>query len=549
MKSYSHRLTTLIVAAIFILPSLAHAQLWPHIKTFGFDYGYPREISELQWLATHHDVVIGAGDWQTKKISEEQYDTMKAANPNVIIIPYVVIQAFTFPPMKDFMTSWAAANGYNEEDLYLHYYFDTIVKTRTKVTKTTGTGTPSDRVCDAAGTLLADGATSNYYISLGYGGGTANTIEEARIYQYWNAGFEPRMNHLSQAWKNAYQAYILDVMTSGPNKYNDGVMLDTYQGVFDTEGYLPNMNNLIEVRNAGYGADDTAARIWYSEQIALYIGGLRDYLKTATGKSAIHIIPNFGELSYTYDKYKFGCEDQFAANKIDAGTIEYTHSPSKSYYFTQDYFKKHYDVMTTAPVAFYNHLDSAWFKWGETPPIGGKQFMVGALYLLNHPKSYFAIHYGSSTKYGPEPTFADSHWDKMLEYDIGTPLVRPEADFWGVSNTDRVYLVEHEAPGPWSALLGRNDPRGRFVLAREYTKALVIVRFERSNNNTADELGTEPRDYNLGGNFRRLLEDNSLGPVISTITLGLAEGAILIRETEISQLPSPDWTGVTVIQK
>ncbi|MGV1098225.1 hypothetical protein ACUUL3_02315 [Thiovibrio sp. JS02] len=544
MKSRS--LGKIIFTLLFFLPSLCFAQLWPHFKTFGFDYGYPRDTEQLQWLATHHDVLVGIGEWQTKKISEAQYDTLKAANPNVILIPYVVFQAFTFLPMQDFMVSWAKQNSYNPEDLYLHYYYDTVVKTRVKVVKTSGTGTPSDRVCDVNGVLLADGLSSNYYIALGYGGGKAKTIEEARIFQYWNAGFEPRMNHLSAAWKGAYKAYILDVITAEgtTNKYADGVMLDTYQGAFDVVGYLPNMHHMIEVRNAGYTTDDKTAKAWYAEQVALYVGDLREYLKSKTGKSMIYIIPNFGELSYTYNTYKFGCEDQFAANKLNAGTIEYVASPSKNYYVIRDYFQKHYDAGAQNDFFFFNHLDTAWYHYGKTPPIGGKQFMIGSLYLFNSPTTFSAIHYGTASKYGPDPTYADSHWDKMMEFDIGTPVVRGENDFWGVPNTDRAFLVETEAPGSWNATLNRTDPRGRYVLAREYTKGLVIVRYEYSNNTTLSELGTEPRTYQLGGEYRRLLEDNTFGPVVTEITIGLSEGAILIKK-EYAKTP---WQGPVIDQ-
>lgn len=546
MKSPTYSLGKFIFIFLVFLPSLCSAQLWPHIKTFGFDYGYPRDSKELQWLATHHDVVVGIGEWQTKKISEAQYDTLKAANPNVILIPYVVIQAFTFEPMEDFMVNWVIKNGYNKEDLYLHYYYDTVVQTRVKVTKTSLTGTPSDWVCDSEGTLLADGQTSNYYLSLGFGGGKAKNIEEARIYQYWNAGFEPRMNHLSAAWKSAYKAYILDVITAegSTNKYADGVMLDTYQGVFDMVGYLPDMHNIIEVRNAGYTSDDKTAKVWYSGQVATYVGELRAYLKATTGKENIYIIPNFGELSYTYTTYKFGCEDQFAQDKLTASTIEYVASPSKNYYVIRDYFKKHYDTSEAGVVTFFNHLDTAWYQYGKTPPIGGKQFMIGSLYLFNTPNTYSAIHYGTASKYGPDPTFADSHWDKMLEFDIGTPAVRSGNDFWGVANTDRPYLIETETAA-WSAELKRYDPRGRFVLAREYTKGLVIVRFEESNNNTLEELGTEPRTYQLGGEYQRLLEDNTFGPVVTEITLGLSEGAILIKK----EFAQATWPGPTFDQQ
>lgn len=536
------------------------AQLWPHIRTFGFDYGYPRQASNLQYLATHHDAVIGIGEWSTKEVLETQYDTLKAANPNVLIIPYVVIQAFTFPEMETFMTTWATDNLYDPEDLYLHYYYDNVVLMRNFAPATSGTGTPSDRICDSNGNLLADGVWGNYYVSLGYGGGTAASLAEARIYQYWNAGFRARMDHLSTVWNGAYKAYVLGVLTPAAGKFCDGVFTDTYQGCFDTTGFLPNMFQTIELRDAGYSTDDQLAREHYSEQLALSMGSLRDYLETNTGKDKIYIIPNFGEVGYTYTDYAYGCVDQFASNKLDIGGIEYLHSPSKPYWFTDTYFKTHFEEEEAGTAIFFNHLDSAWYHTsiGDPPPFEGRQFMIGSLYLFNHPDSFFALHYGSAANYGPGISpdigeangglYSDSHWDVMLEYDIGTPVVRAEVDLWNVTGTNRPYLVDHEAAGPWDGALGRNDPRGRYVIAREYTNALVVVRYEDCDNQDVgtEEIGTEPLTYPLGGNYRRLLEDKSLGPVVSEITLGLAEGAILIKEVTVDPDVSLITAGMTL---
>ena len=503
-------------------PSLSFAQLWPHMKTFGYDYGYPRDASELKWLATHHDAVVGAGDWQSKKISEFQYDTMKEANADVLIYPYVVITAYTFQDMEDFMREWASSHGYNSEDLYLHYYLDDVAKTASTCVQKDVDGKCSDET----GKILAVGQSSRYYKIRGYGGGTAGSLQEARAYQYWNSGFRPRMNHLSEAWQEGYKAYVANIITvnASKNKYCDGVFVDTYPGPVSVEGYVPNIHHTIECRKAGYSTDDQSAREYYAEQLARSMNDLKIYLEQIAGKP-ITIMPNFAELSYTYNLYKFAIEEQFSPNKLDAGSIEYLTSPSKTTYWTaRNYFKKFYD--SHSMIKFFNNSDTAWYHYGKVPPLGGKQFMIASFYLLNNPNSYFGIHYGTAGNYGPKPTYAISHWDKMLEYDIGKPVTRSEADFWGETNTDRMYVIEELRPQ-------------RYVLAREYSKALVMVRFERSNNNTANDIGSDPREYELGGKYRRLLEDNSLGPIIDHISLGKSEGAILIKASAASEISPP----------
>ncbi len=553
MKYPTYSLGKFIFIFLVFLPSLCSAQLWPHIKTFGFDYGFPRTIENLQFIASHHDVVIGSGDWQSKKLTEEQYDILKKTNPNIIIIPYASIHVFTFQIAEDFILSKTLESGYKEEDLYLHYYCDNVVKTRVPVIKTSETGTPTDRVCDSEGNLIKDGEKSYYFIAWGFVDeeagevieegkkASAKSLTEARVFQYWNADFEPHVNYLSTIWKDAYKEYILDAMTSGVGKYADGVFTDNYPVAFDKEGRLPNMHQIRELRAAGYSSEDKAARVYYASQIAEYIGGdLKDYLKAATGKKDIHIIPNFALISLTYGSYVDELAKQIDPNKLTEGAIEYTTEPAMNYYVINSYFKTHYEYMSDGVMRYFNNWDTKWYHYGDIPPIGGKQYLIGSMYLFNNPESYSSLHYGTASAYGPGifpnigeakgGKYADSHWDIMLEFDIGTPVVRVEKDFWDMPNTDRMYLIDYEAAGPYDPTLSRNEPRGRFVLAREYTKALAVVRFEFSNNNKLSELGTEPLTYQLNGEYKRLLEDNSFGPVITEITLGLSEGAILIKK-------------------
>ena len=517
-------LSILLFALIIIgKPSLSTAQLWPHIKTFGYDYGYPRDASELKWLATHHDAVVGAGDYQEKKLSEFQYDTMKAENPEVLLFPYVVINAYTFQDMEDFMRQWAINNGYDPEDLYIHYYYDEVARTHSACTQTDYSG----RCCDENGRLLSIGQSSHYYKIKGYGGGSAASLKEARSYQYWNSGFRPRMNHLSDAWNDAYKAYLLDVITVNvtANKYCDGVFIDSYGGAISKEGFVPNLHHTIELRNLGYGNNDEDARKFYASQMALSIGSLSSWLQRQTNRTKIYIIPNLSELSFIYNIEKFALADQFAADKLTGGSLEFLTSPSKSIYWSvKNDFRKFYEDSTS--MKFFNNNDTSWYHLGQTPPLGGRQFMIGSFYLFNNSNSYFSIHYGTAGNYGPEPTFGISHWDKMIEYDIGRPVIRSKPDFWGETNTDRMYVIEELRPQ-------------LFVLAREYSKALVMVRFEQSNNNTTNDLGSDPREYELDGNYRRLLEDNSLGPIIDHISLGKSEGAILIKASAASEISPP----------
>lgn len=518
-----------VIAIIFAIPISASAQIWPHIKTFGFDYGGgTTPTAELQWLAQNHDAVIGMQDYSLQKINETQYDVMKAANANVKLFAYMYHTAFTTTAMQEFCEDWATDNSLNVEDLYIHYYYDTPVKLRTSVTRTTGTGTPSDRICTSDGTLVSVGASSNYYLSLGYGGGTAATLADARVYQKWNSGWEPKGNHMHSTYYGAYKAWVLYQVQVATGKNLDGIFIDTYDGPVLTD-YNPSMHYLIEIRAAGQNGSDTIARTYYATEMAEMVGQLRTDMRSELSDSDFIITLNASEFGYMYNTSKVALGDQFGATKLDSVAIEYLATPSKAGYWTIYNYAKTFldDVHADDLASVFAQTDTAWYDYGAypKPPIGGKQHMIAGFYLFNDPNIYFGVHYGSGANYGrrnesgayetSDAHFSISHWDEMMEYDIGTPVVRTGTDFQGNSNTDKMYIVE-QVHGT------------RYVLARNYTNGKVIVRYEDSNNNTAEDLGTDPRSYDLGGTYRRLQEDGSLGSPVTTITLGKSEGAIMI---------------------
>lgn len=492
-----------------------------HIKTFGFDYGYPQEVDDLNWLATHHDALIGIGHWQTKKVDEFQYNTLKAANPDVLIIPYVVTTAFTFDEMEALMREHAINNGQDPEELYLHFYYDNVVKTQSPCV---ATGEGLGKCCQEDGTLLKEGESSRYYLSKGFGGGTAKSLKEARTYQYWNAGFKPKMNHLSNVWVEAYRAYLLEVITvnSSQGKFCDGVFGDSYALTLTKTGYAPNTHQLIEVRNAGYGDDDTVARNFYATEMAKAYGGFSDWLEAQTGKEKIYIVPNFSEHSYIYQIMPFAMADQFDTPGFNVGSIEYLSRPSATgYWQVQNHFRDFYDDIANGMTWF--SLNDTIVPYETGRPYGVISALIAGFYLFNAESTYWGFHYGSPSYYDKNPTWETSHWHELMEYDIGFPIIRQEFDFWGESNTNRMFVIE-ESKGEL-----------RMVMGREYSKGMVIVRYD--SYTSWDDAGSDPRTYELPGTFQQVLEGNILGPPISTLTLGKAEGAILAKIPSNDPIP------------
>jgi len=128
-------------------------------------------------------------------------------------------------------------------------------------------------------------------------------------------------------------------------------------------------------------------------------------------------------------------------------------------------------------------------------------------YLLADPNSTFLMTWG-----GEEPASSWSrHWFDAIAFDVGRPK------------------------GAWTELASGADPANSVltyrVFQRVYDHALVLYKPLAY----ATGKGTGVRDDNtatthvLGGNYRPLNSDATLGPVTTSVTLRNGEGAILVR--------------------
>lgn len=128
-------------------------------------------------------------------------------------------------------------------------------------------------------------------------------------------------------------------------------------------------------------------------------------------------------------------------------------------------------------------------------------------YLLADPQRTFLMFFGG---YNPSSSW-NEHWSPAAAVDVGQAMA-----------PSRLFATGNDPA----------DPRLTYrIYARDYTKALVLfkplsyslgVGSGTLDDNTAT---THP----LGGTYRRLQADGTLGPPITSITLRNGEGAILLR--------------------
>jgi hypothetical protein len=141
-------------------------------------------------------------------------------------------------------------------------------------------------------------------------------------------------------------------------------------------------------------------------------------------------------------------------------------------------------------------------------PTGRTQLATLAYYyLVADPQKTFLMMNG-----GFEPASSWSrHWSEAIAYDVGQPT------------------------GDWSVRATGADPaNGNLtykVYQRNYSNALILYKplSYRLGFGTGTVANNTATTHALGGNFRALRNDGTLGPVVNSISLRNGEGAVLIR--------------------
>ncbi|HEX4611294.1 MAG TPA: Ig-like domain-containing protein [Urbifossiella sp.] len=128
-------------------------------------------------------------------------------------------------------------------------------------------------------------------------------------------------------------------------------------------------------------------------------------------------------------------------------------------------------------------------------------------YLLSDPKRTFLMFYGGQS---PSTSWSN-HWSQAAAINIGTPT------------------------GAFRTLATGADPQNRAltykVFARDFTNGLVVYKplsyaTGAGAGTTADQTATTQQ---LGGSYRQVNADGSLGPVVTSVTLRNGEGAVFVK--------------------
>lgn len=492
------------------------SELAPGLQTAGFLYSsdYANDAG-LEWAARAFDIncngFMVSGKAAALGINQEYW-------------PY--IPPTTMAPLyQDWFTTWAAANGEDPENCYYHAYEDmTFVK--------------FDK--------------SEIFIP-GWGGGSATTRAESRIISgFYNASTNYPTGGIGiTTWRNAMAAWLEDLQNvQYPYTVQTGAFMDSWMSMVYEGAHPENWKELIDD-----GATDYAsAVVLLQEAYTSFLSWLEAEMKSRLSRDSYHVAPNIVDPSgvnrpyFNDERYKWWQFEWFMSSGLNGyprgsgvyrvnvwdllkTMYDYLEAGRKMFCHVQTNYTKEYAVTN-----FDNITEVTW--------LGFCQQEIAAYYLIHHANNWFGFHEGGANYYGPwAGLYEDTHWHPNMEYDLGDPAANGTTDYWGETGTDRFWVISDDY-NPYTS----QDK----VLARRFDNGMVVCRFYYSgiaNIGLVDPAGvglTEPATFDLGGTYRQLLEDNTLGEAVTEWSLLNGQGAILIGTSDTpTPTPTPAPTPVS----
>jgi len=495
-KSISILIKILLEVIIILIPLINSSSifaspsnpLFPSVLTYASlnQIDYPSNEEEVWFIINHIDMAHCDDD----EGQNGHFYNIKSRAPNFFMIKYRLMETV---PVNDSelidLQNFCSVNGYNFEDSFLHYYDDTIVN--------------------------INGYTK--FIP-GWGGGSASSREQARVQTYiwggWRYTYNWKsipvrefMKHRSirdlttPKWGYYYKGIFIDELQIMPQNPSETFSLpDTTKG-----GQIIEYNNREKasiissgdyIRDLGGLFSSVSLAIKQQEPSSLIYPNVANYINDGVLQIGLYsdgLLTEFlsGEIA-NYD---------IMGEKIIWDTAKKLADSGKIYIITQN---------SPYPPSGPNFTSGNYRNSAERHK----------MYTL---ASYWMAKQGNYTYYSQAPLWQKLHtfWISAQEYDIGTPI--GDYYLWKENNTN-----------------GDSAGQKYRVYRRDYTKAIILfrTRYDWDDAKNFKDMGAITSLYDLGGNYRILYSDKTLGPSINKIGMHLGEGVILIPEKDTIP-PSP----------
>jgi len=476
--------------------------LYSHIQLASAVFRSYVEDSEVEWRAQHADLLIGR--------TLENADRIRAANPNARLFEYTLFRYDFYP---EDATEWAALNGYDREDFFLHYGEDTAVPQYVSTVLVPG---------------FPAGIVPGWNPDRQPNDPPASATERS---QSRAVGLPKQINvpwQMANITHEGYRRFLIDQMAAladgslygvanatGPV---DGIMVDL--GV-----YYPVFNDgLIDKTDEFYGIplDD-------NHPYALgFVTFYSDLIEGLDGRlpRAVDIMPNYGHVFFldSSDPLSQGVLDtvDWAWGEVwimYRGNSYPTRGSARAVSYEKDYEESIASIVRQTRAGGRRVLGA---RDLETAPVGsdrGRLFTLALYYLVHNPNTFYE--YESCDNHIYQVHVSQWQWNPAVSYDVGRPDHVPDGfvDFEGNPGTTEHYEFA-TGPDPY-------DPSRTFhVFARKFTNALVLVKMLPIGSVVDDQSVTV---HPLDQPYRILRADGTASvEIVTSISLRNNEGVILV---------------------
>ena len=476
--------------------------LRPHIQTASCLLRPPLDTNEIDWRASHYDLLIGISD----------PDEARAVNPNIRLFEYVVARFNRFDRAGPSAPAWASAHNVNPEDLYLHYKEDVNVPTW-------------------EGKSIVPGFASGMVPGWNPGGGgnpaSATSRDQSRVVGFYNGGspwyFANVANPNYHRFLDAYIGGLIDgtwwyghPFASGPL---DGVLVDDaiWYPIFN-EGLLDHSSEYY-----GVSIDDNHP---YTVAIENLFPGLATDMMNEFA-STKDIMPNYGHVLFLNYANRCAQDIQKTTPWIYGEVwVSYTGTSSPAT-GSNRCMSENYDYDQAVRQIIYQTraggrrvLGARDYSSGTAGTDRGRMLTLGLYYLISNSHTYY-MYETMSGHSGSDPVSAWAY-NPAVEYDIGQPDEIPPGtvDFEGHANTKEHYIIDSGNDPIYTSLTYH-------VYARRFTNALVLVKLLPVGAVVDDLSKTH---LVLDGTYAPLNPDGqTVGAPVTEVDIRNNEALILIR--------------------
>lgn len=479
--------------------------LYSHIQTASAIFFREYLPGELEWRAAHSDLLIN-------DISG-YVDEIRAINPHARLFEYMYTRYHNYNEFGGLADAWAADNGYDPEDFYLHYREDVAVPTWEGVVLVEGQPpgvVPGWNPDWSPGDPPASATSRAQSRVPGFAGAADGTT----VWKMANIE-HPGYRRFLQYWAG----HVMD--GSLENQPVSGPPLDGM--VCDNAIYYPRFGEgVLDRTDEYYGIPLTPQHPYAMGFATLFpemTGGL-----AARFARGVDVMPNFGHVLYT--THSDPAPQYVVANvpwiwcevwlQYTGGTI--TSGSARTITWDADYEKAIAAVVRQTRGPGRRVLGARDISSGEAGTDRGRMLTLALYYLIHNRNTWYM--YESVQHHGSDTDMSQWAWNPAVEFDIGRPDQVPSGnvDFDGNYPSDEHYVFATGAD-PY-----RGDLTYR-VLARRFTNALVLAKMLPAGSVVGDASITT---HSLDGSYAILRPDGTLGDVVTEVSIRNNEGLILI---------------------